>query len=109
MIFQGLAPTIFGDLADMTGRRPVYVLGFIIYIGRGLHPPSHGFLLTPQLGANIGLALQNNYAALLVLRCLQSTGSSGTVALGNGVVADIASSGERGKFIGTSIFVWFST
>lgn len=33
MIFQGLAPTVFGDLADMTGRRPAYVLGFIIYIG----------------------------------------------------------------------------
>lgn len=39
MIFQGLAPTVFGDLADMTGRRPAYVIGFIIYIGRGLHPP----------------------------------------------------------------------
>lgn len=83
MIFQGLAPTIFGELADMVGRRPVYVLGFVIYIG-----------------ANIGLALQSNYAALFVLRCLQSTGSSGTVALGNGVVADIATSGERGKYIG---------
>lgn len=85
MIFQGLAPTVFGDLADMTGRRPTYILGFVIYIG-----------------ANVGLALQNNYAALLILRCLQSTGSSGTVALGNGVVADIASSGERGRFMGTS-------
>lgn len=83
MIFQGIAPTIFGDLADMTGRRPVYILGFFIYIG-----------------ANIGLALQNNYVALIVLRCLQSTGSSGTVALGSGVVADVASSGERGKYIG---------
>ncbi|KAF6224929.1 hypothetical protein HO133_010123 [Letharia lupina] len=87
MIFQGLAPTVFGDLADMTGRRPAYVIGFIIYIG-----------------ANIGLALQNNYAALLVLRCLQSTGSSGTVALGNGVVADVSSSGERGKFMGIAQF-----
>ncbi|KAK3171030.1 hypothetical protein OEA41_003114 [Lepraria neglecta] len=87
MIFQGLAPTEFGDLAGMTGRRPTYILGFIIYIG-----------------ANVGLALQNNYAALLVLRCLQSTGSSGTVAMGNGVVADIASSGERGKFMGIAQF-----
>lgn len=83
MIFQGLAPTIFGDLADMTGRRPTYMIGFCIYIG-----------------ANIGLAMQNNYTALLILRCLQSTGSSGTVALGSGVVADIASSGERGTFMG---------
>ncbi len=87
MIFQGLAPTIFGDLADMTGRHPAYIIGFVIYIG-----------------ANIGLALQNKYAALFILRCLQSTGSSGTVALGSGVVADIASSGERGKYMGFTQF-----
>lgn len=40
MVFQGLAPTIFGDFADMIGRRPAYILGFIIYIGTKLHQPS---------------------------------------------------------------------
>lgn len=83
MIFQGLAPTIFGDLADMAGRRPAYIVGFAIY-----------------LGANIGLALCNSYAALLVLRCLQATGSSSTIALASGVVADIATSAERGLWMG---------
>ena len=83
MIFQGLAPTIYGDLADMAGRRPANITGFVIY-----------------MGANIGLALQNSYPDLLVLRCLQSSGSSGTIALGNGVVADIATSAERGTYIG---------
>ncbi|KAF2714174.1 MFS general substrate transporter [Pleomassaria siparia CBS 279.74] len=83
MIFQGIAPTIFGDLADMAGRRPAYAIGFIIY-----------------MGANIGLALQNSYAALFILRCLQATGSSATIALGNGVVADIATSSERGIWMG---------
>lgn len=83
MIFQGLAPTIFGDLADMTGRRPTYFICFIIY-----------------LAANIGLAVQNSYPALFLLRCLQSTGSSGTIALANGVVADVASSSERGSYMG---------
>jgi MFS family permease len=63
MIFQGLAPTVFGDLADMAGRRPAYIIAFTIY-----------------LGANIGLALQNSYAALFILRCIQSTGSSGAIA-----------------------------
>ena len=86
MIFQGLAPTIFGDLADMTGRRPTYFLGFVIYIA-----------------ANIGLALQSSYPALFLFRCLQSSGSSGTIALGNGVVADIASSSERGTYMGFAI------
>ncbi len=83
MIFQGLAPTIYGDLADMTGRRPAYILAFVIFIA-----------------ANIGLALQKNYAALFILRCLQSTGSSGTVALSYGVVADVSSMAERGTYMG---------
>ena len=83
MIFQGLAPTIYGDLADMTGRRPAYILGFVIYIV-----------------ANVGLALQKSYAALFILRCLQSTGCSGAIALGNGVVADISSMAERGVYMG---------
>jgi len=83
MIFQGLAPTVFGDLADMTGRRPAYLIGFVVYIG-----------------ACIGIACCDSFAALLVLRCLQSTGSSGTVALGAGVVADIATAAERGVWMG---------
>ncbi|APA13187.1 hypothetical protein SS1G_14095 [Sclerotinia sclerotiorum 1980 UF-70] len=83
MIFQGLAPTVFGDLADMAGRRPTYIIAFIIY-----------------LGANIGLALQNSYAALFILRCLQSCGSSGAIALGFGVIADVSTSAERGSYMG---------
>lgn len=52
------------------------------------------------VAANIGLAEQRHYAALVVLRCLQSAGSSSTVALANAVVADIATSAERGHYIG---------
>lgn len=83
MIFQGIAPTFIGDLADMAGRRPAYIVASIIY-----------------LGANIGLALQNSFPALLVLRCLQAAGSSGGIALGYGVVADISTSSERGSYVG---------
>ncbi|KAI1818381.1 chloramphenicol resistance protein [Poronia punctata] len=83
MIFQGLAPTVFGDLGDVAGRRPAFIIAFTIY-----------------LGANIGLALQRDFAALLVLRMLQSSGSSGTIALVYAVVADIAPSSERGKWMG---------
>lgn len=67
MIFQGLAPTFIGDLADIVGRRPAYVVCFTIYIG-----------------ANIGLALCQNYASLFILRAVQASGSSATVALGIG-------------------------
>ena len=83
MIFQALAPTIYGDFADMAGRRPAYCIGFTIYIA-----------------ASVGLALQNSYAALLVLRCLQSSGSSGTIALGAAMVADVTTSAERGLYMG---------
>jgi MFS family permease len=60
--------------------------------------------------ANIGLAIQNNYTTLLVLRMLQAAGSSGTVALANGVVGDIITSAERGQYIGfTSMAFIFGT
>lgn len=81
-VMQAVAPLFFGDLSDQIGRRPVYVITFVIY-----------------LGANIGLALQNNYAALMVLRALQSTGSSATVAIGSAVMADFTTSADRGGYI----------
>lgn len=72
-----------GSFADATGRRPAYLICFVIYIG-----------------ANIGCALAPNYAALLVLRMLQSAGSSTTVALCQAVVSDMITSAERGQYVG---------
>ncbi|KKA19748.1 hypothetical protein T310_6260 [Rasamsonia emersonii CBS 393.64] len=83
MVLQGIAPSFMGTFSDASGRRPAYMLAFAIYTA-----------------ANIGLALQDSFAALLVLRCLQSAGSSGTVAFGYGVIADVTTTGERGKFMG---------
>ena len=60
MIVSGITPAIVGDLADMMGRRPVYLATFLIYFV-----------------ANVALALQRSYPALLVLRMLQSAGGSG--------------------------------
>lgn len=41
-----------------------------------------------------------NYAGLLVLRCLQSTGSASTIAIGSGVIGDISTRAERGGYMG---------
>jgi predicted MFS family arabinose efflux permease len=38
----------------------------------------------------------------MILRCLQSSGSSGTIALGSAVVADLSTRAERGKYIGSA-------
>ncbi|KAM3511370.1 hypothetical protein MY11210_004979 [Beauveria gryllotalpidicola] len=86
MVFQGITPMFVGSLADAGGRRPAYIVCFVIY-----------------LAANIGLALAPNYGAVLVLRCLQSAGSSGTVALCTAVVADVVTSAERGQYVGFTI------
>ena len=60
MAISGLVPSILGSIADLFGRRPVYILSFMIYFA-----------------ANMGLALQHSFPALLVLRMMQSAGSSG--------------------------------
>src|SRR5271154_2065674 len=83
LVVQGIVPSIFGDLSDTLGRRPTYLLVFLIY-----------------LSASLGLAFQNSYTALLVLRMLQSAGSSGTIALAYGVIGDIAPQHERGGYVG---------
>jgi MFS family permease len=84
-IMQGIAPMLIAGFSDSAGRRPAYIICFTVY-----------------LAANLGLGLQNSFAALLVLRCLQSGGSSGTVALANGLVGDLVSSSERGAYIAFS-------
>jgi len=61
LIVAGIAPAFTGDLADMTGRRVVYLLTLGVYCI-----------------ANVGLAVQNSWTALFVLRMLQSAGGAGT-------------------------------
>jgi MFS family permease len=83
MILQGLAPSIWGALADVHGRRLTYIITFIIFIG-----------------ACVGLAETKHYYQLVILRCLQSTGSASTIAIGAGVVGDITTRAERGGYMG---------
>ncbi|KAM3074587.1 hypothetical protein ACMFMG_008016 [Clarireedia jacksonii] len=92
MVLQAIAPAFVGGFSDTSGRRPAYIVCFVIYIV-----------------ADVALAVQNNYVALLILRMVQSAGGSGTVALANAVVADIATSAERGIYVGyTSMMASFA-
>jgi MFS family permease len=83
LIFQGLAPSLWGAIADVHGRRLTYICTFIILIS-----------------ACVGLARTEHYYQLVILRCLQSTGSSSTIAIGAGVIGDITRREERGGYMG---------
>ncbi|GAA5864994.1 hypothetical protein JCM3774_003932 [Rhodotorula dairenensis] len=85
MIAQGVSPSFFGAICDVLGRRPTYIVSFIIYIG-----------------ACAGLANTHKYWLLVVLRIVQAAGSSSVIAIGAGSIGDIAPPSERGLFM--SIF-----
>ncbi|KAM3422399.1 hypothetical protein BST61_g2751 [Cercospora zeina] len=82
MIAQGIAPALIAGMSDNNGRRLSYIICFIIF-----------------MIANIGLALQTSYAALLCLRMVQAFGCSATIALSTAVVADISTCAERGRYM----------
>ncbi|KAK6360287.1 hypothetical protein TWF730_006435 [Orbilia blumenaviensis] len=83
LIFQGIAPSLWGPISDVKGRRVAYFFTFLVF-----------------LGACVGLAESKNYTTLVVLRCLQSTGSASTIAIGSGVIGDITTRANRGGFMG---------
>lgn len=86
MIAQGIAPSFWAPLADRQGRRMTLVYTLALYVA-----------------SNIALALVSDSGMLLVFRALQAAGSSSTIALGSGIIADISPPLERGGYLG-----WFS-
>ncbi|THH33163.1 hypothetical protein EUX98_g1068 [Antrodiella citrinella] len=85
MIFQGLSPMVWGPLSDRWGRRLMFIACLLL-----LAISCVGVALTPT----------SDYWLLMVMRCVQSSGSASTVAIGAGVIADIATISERGSFFG---------
>lgn len=65
LAIQGLSPLFWGPLSDTMGRRPIYILSFVVYII-----------------SNIVLSFTPNYVVLLLFRGLQSAGSASTVSIG---------------------------
>lgn len=51
------------------------------------------------LVSNIGLALQTNFVALLLLRLLQSFGSGSVTIVSGAAITDLVARGERGKYM----------
>jgi MFS family permease len=87
LVIAGVAPAITASLSDSAGRRLTLLLSFAVF-----------------LVANIGLALQDSFAALLALRMLQAAGIAGSFAITYGILADITIPSERGSYIGVVAF-----
>ncbi|KAI0782355.1 MFS general substrate transporter [Irpex lacteus] len=85
MVLQGVSPMFWGTLADHWGRRPIFLACMLV-----LSLACVGLALVPT----------DAYWLLMVLRCLQAAGSASTIALGAGVIGDIATRAERGGFFG---------
>ncbi|KDE07602.1 hypothetical protein MVLG_02068 [Microbotryum lychnidis-dioicae p1A1 Lamole] len=82
MIFQGLSPTLWAAVGDFMGRRSVYIATTTLYIY-----------------SNVGLSFTYHYWLLLLLRCVQSTGSASVVALGSGTIGDLIPPARRGGWM----------
>jgi MFS family permease len=65
MIVQGVAPSFWGSLSDVLGRRVIFIGTFGVYII-----------------SNIALAVSTNYGELMAFRALQAAGSAATISIG---------------------------
>lgn len=84
VVFQALSPLFFATASDHFGRRPILLVTYALYTI-----------------ASLGLALNTrSFAALLILRALQSLGASAVLAVAFGVVADVCPPAERGSMLG---------
>ena len=87
IIFQAISPLLFATASDSFGRRPILLLTYAVYTA-----------------ASLGLALnKTSYAALLVLRAVQSLGASAVLAIAYGVIADVCPPAERGAMQGPTL------
>ncbi len=75
----------WGRLADIRGKKPIYIVGFVIFTA--------GSLLC---------ALAVNVYMLIAMRVIQAIGGSMIIALGSAIVTESFPNHERGKALGIS-------
>ncbi|RXK34710.1 polyamine transporter 1, partial [Tremella mesenterica] len=79
-------PLVWGPASEIYGRRPIFILSFIVYTG-----------------FQVGCALAKNPASILIFRFLGGTFASAPLTNSGGLLADIWDVDRRG-----SAMVWFA-
>lgn len=77
-----MAPLLTARFSDLKGRRPVIIASLLVFFG-----------------SSIGLALQTEFPALLVLRCVQRFASASAMVISGTSRVDLVTRGERGKYM----------
>ncbi|GAA93814.1 uncharacterized protein L969DRAFT_70268 [Mixia osmundae IAM 14324] len=83
IFFQGSIPILWSALAEIFGRKPIYLISFGIFIA-----------------GSIVCALATNDVEFLIMRIVAASGSSSVLALGAGSLADVFESEVRGRKLG---------
>lgn len=82
IVLAGVAPLVWSPLANVYGRRPVYIFSSIIGIAAGA-----------------GCAVATKWGNLLVARCFVGVGTSAGMGIGASVVSDLYFMHERGRYV----------
>ncbi|KAH8819360.1 major facilitator superfamily domain-containing protein [Xylogone sp. PMI_703] len=90
ILFTGASPILLNPVANVYGRRPVYV-----------------FCTLLSVATAAGSGASKNYASLLTLRALNGVGGGAPGGLGSATVCDLYFQHERGLYMG--IFTVFLT
>ena len=83
MLASTASTPLWGKLGDQYGRKPLYVTAIVVFL----------------LGSVL-CGLSWNMFSLIGFRALQGLGGGGLMALGMGIVADVVSPRERGRYQG---------
>ncbi|ORY01798.1 MFS general substrate transporter [Basidiobolus meristosporus CBS 931.73] len=83
VLFSGLGPLFWAPISERYGRRIVYILSTALFIV-----------------ASVLCAISKNIGMFIVMRILQSSGSSAAMAVGAGSISDMFYLEERGTAMG---------
>ncbi|KAI9663201.1 MAG: hypothetical protein M1821_008249 [Bathelium mastoideum] len=83
ILFAGVAPMFFVPMANVYGRRPLYVIGYLI-----------------AALSDVGAASASSYGGIMAARVFNGIASSIALGFGAASICDLFPQGERGLWIG---------